>query len=217
MKPHSILLVLLCCLFGAITASAGSPGGTHVHLDTVDSSTPLLPPATTDPAVLHCSRVRASFAGERFLETVAISCAFLAFMTSTGCSSPGLLTAALIFIALMYLMKLAFNSARTGCIHGSSDVAAGSAHAIPDWQLSFSLLVAAVDACRAVALFSTALEQEYCGVGTHSTAASISYTLMVMMLLGFFQLAMLHTNMHIYLHDLTRLFPAEALQDEYQP
>lgn len=217
MKLPGISLVLLCCLYSAVYASASSSDSISFSNDTSassgisdSSSEPAIPPAAASPAVLWDNRTWKTFAPEIALEMAAILGTSAAYATNIGCSSPKLLSVALLLISILYVLKAAFVVLRSESICESTSAAAGPLRFTLTRQVGISSTIVITDLCRAAALLYIEILQHYCAIGAPTTAASTSETLLAAMLVGFIQLTLSYITMLIWGHDMTDPLPAEA-------
>lgn len=217
MKLPGTSLVLLCCLYGAVYASASSSDSISFSNDTSassgisdSSSEPAIQPAAASPAVLWDNRTWKTFAPEIAFEIAAILGTSAAYATNIGCSSPELLSVALILISILYVLKATFVVLRSESIRESTSAAVGPLRLTPTRQVGISSTIVITDLCRAAALLYIEIPRHYCAIGAPTTAASISETLLAAMLVGLIQLTLSYITMLIWGHDMTDPLPAEA-------
>ena len=212
MKLYSIFIVLLCYLYGAINASTSSLDDTSSPIKTSDPDSLATLPATASPVALWDNRISGSFSAEFALEIVAIAVNFAAFISHIGCNLPDLLSTTLIFSAILYAMKMVLVISRTGIIRESANAAAGPLRLTLGLQVVLSTMVGGPVFFCFAAFLVAAIQRQYCDISTHTTAVSLSKTLLVAMLMGILELILTYGNMILWTRDKDEPLAGEALQ-----
>lgn len=214
MKLHSILVVLLCCVFGLLHASVSDLEDLSHNINASDPSVPLVMlPVTSDSTGLCSRRVWTFFLAELILEMSSLGVIAIAVTAQFACSLPTLLTGALSLITALYVMEMGLTILRTKLICDSASAAPDLGCRAPALQTIVSSASVANDISRALPVLLTVIQSHYCETGAHTMTSSLSAILLFTVVMSILQLLMLLGNMGVWLRDTQEPLPAGAFQE----